>query len=812
MRPHILLLSLFLFFACQKEATVSDNVLEQLPNDAGFFLNIHDVSSFLSETTNSNFINEAKGLPLIDAVKQSLPVLKLLQGENEVLVGYYSLTKDQTDFVLVCKDQDSLMDVSEQKDKTVETLQYEGHTITKYTFAGQELFSGSKRDYRFVSSSSMLLENILRAPTTYTHDKALVRLYNAPNSEKPATFLIHPEISKLTAKPYFKVPPKSIFSDWTSLDFTANQNQASFSGVAMLSDSVPQFLNLFQNTKALASKTPKYAPLEAQAILAYTFDDPSRFKENQNTFFDRLATKDTLFNTIEELGVIYFNNERIVVLESFGPAQLVEYFQQGTNSQGNNIFNVAEPDIINTAFAPLVQDFESNFATFIDNALILASKRESLLGLLRSYATGATYVQSPAYRLFSEQMANESSLLFLADKKGADFLAEDIFSEAYAKLWQGVDLNEHAFVGQVVMDNGFAHTNLLMGEGPAEQKKNTVSPVFSLELETDLIFDPVFVKNHRTNAYEIVVQDRDNVLYLISTDGKVLWKKALDGPVRGKIHQVDIYKNGKLQLAFCTSNRFLILDRNGEIVKPFDKTFEGGNLNALAVFDYENNKEYRFVITQGKKVFMYNRSFQIVDGFTFTDAPSAIVQAPQHFRLNNKDYLLFPLEDGMVKILHRVGRDRITINDKIKTSGNEWFLYKNKFSTTTAEGTLVQIDTKGKLSRTNFNLGQNHGIYATSKTLALMDDNVLSIRGKKVTLELGVYSLPKIFYINDKIYVSVTDIQNQKIYLFDSQAKPISGFPTIGSSLIDLMDMDLDKKLELVAKDQDNSIVVYKIN
>ncbi|MEL6485448.1 MAG: ribonuclease HII, partial [Bacteroidota bacterium] len=335
---------------------------------------------------------------------------------------------------------------------------------------------------------------------------------------------------------------------------------------------------------------------------------------------------------------------------------------------------------------------------------------------------------------------------------------------------------------------------------------------FSLELETDLIFDPVFVKNHRTNAYEIVVQDQDNVLYLISTEGKVLWKKTLDGPIRGKIHQVDIYKNGKLQLAFCTSNQFLILDRNGEVVKPFDKTFEGGNLNALAVFDYENNKDYRFVITQGKKVFMYNRIFQIVDGFKFTEAPSAIVQAPQHFRLSNKDYLLFPLENGSIKILHRVGRDRITISDKIKTSGNEWFLYKNKFSTTSSQGILVQIDTKGKLSRTNLNLGQNHGMYATSKTLAIMDDNTLSIRGKKVTLELGVYSPPKIFYINDKIYVSVTDVQNQKIYLFDSQAKPISGFPVIGSSLIDLMDMDGDKKLELVAKDQDNSIVVYKIN
>ena len=103
-------------------------------------------------------------------------------------------------------------------------------------------------------------------------------------------------------------------------------------------------------------------------------------------------------------------------------------------------------------------------------------------------------------------------------------------------------------------------------------------------------------------------------------------------------------------------------------------------------------------------------------------------------------------------------------------------------------------------------------MYATSKTLALMNDNVLSIKGKKVELELGVYSQPQIFYIYDKIYVSVTDIQNQKIYLFDSQAKPIRNFPVFGNSVIDMVDMENDRKLELVAKDQENSLIVYKMN
>ena len=125
---------------------------------------------------------------------------------------------------------------------------------------------------------------------------------------------------------------------------------------------------------------------------------------------------------------------------------------------------------------------------------------------------------------------------------------------------------------------------------------------------------------------------------------------------------------------------------------------------------------------------------------------------------------------------------------------------------------LYQIDTKGKLTKTNFNLNKNHGLYTTSKTLALMNENTLSIKGKKVELEIGVFTSPKIFYLYDKIYVSVTDIQSQKIYLFDSQAKPIANFPVYGNSLIDLVDMDGDKKLELVAKDQENSLIVYKMN
>lgn len=79
-------------------------------------------------------------------------------------------------------------------------------------------------------------------------------------------------------------------------------------------------------------------------------------------------------------------------------------------------------------------------------------------------------------------------------------------------------------------------------------------------------------------------------------------------------------------------------------------------------------------------------------------------------------------------------------------------------------------------------------------------------------MDYGVYTSPRIFYIYDKIYVGLTDLQSHRTYLFDSNADPIPGFPVLGNGLPELGDMDNDQKLELVIKNQDNSLVVYRLN
>ena len=165
-----------------------------------------------------------------------------------------------------------------------------------------------------------------------------------------------------------------------------------------------------------------------------------------------------------------------------------------------------------------------------------------------------------------------------------------------------------------------------------------------------------------------------------------------------------------------------------------------------------------------------------------------------------------------MKILNRRGESRIKVNERISFSGNPIFYYNNLFTTTSKTGALVQVNLKGQVSNQSLNLINDHYIDATSKTLALISENKLTIKQRTQELDFGNYTQPKIFYINDKIYVTLTDLQAQKIHLFDSQSREISNFPVYGNSTLTLDNLDKDRELEFVAKGENNSVVFYQIN
>ncbi|MEE9362782.1 MAG: ribonuclease HII [Cellulophaga sp.] len=820
MKFKIIFVLIFLFISCSKEEKTASTLLNFAPENASIIIKINNQGEFLDGLKINDFIKTQEKKTIYNSILKKTKSIDYSTSETQSLLAFSELGKDNYEFTYVTRLNSGLKKLDSIK-KIVEIVFFENTNYTKYLLTEIDstvVYTINFDNTIILSSSSKIIEDLIRNPKGIEPTKKLGKLYQVSNETKPASIFINMKNSNSLVSTLLKDKDNTLsnFSDWVSLDMALQEESVRFSGISTANDSLKNYIDLFKNIAPLPNTTASFAPEKTNAILSYTFDNYSIFAKNQKEYLNQEVVTDSIFNTVEEIGSIYFSTKKAIVLSTYGSELITEFLSNlktnATGFQGSEIIALSKNDFLNTYFNPLIQDFSANYYTVINNSFIFSSDIKSLQTIIHNYKSGSTFDKTAYYKTAKKSIAEESNILFISNAKGITHLIKGSFLESIYDDFKKSKLSDYVFASQIVTDANFYHSNFSIQKVKKERISNTITSLFNVHLESDIATEPQFITNHKTYEKEIIVQDIDNTLYLISNKGHILWKKELNGTIQGKITQVDLYKNGKLQLAFTTDSQFLILDRNGEEVAPFSMNFDGGNLNALAVFDYNEERDYRFIITQGSKISMYDTKGEIVDGFTYTTAKSSVIAAPKHFRIAEKDYITFKLENGDLKILHRTGKTRVKVKNTIDFSKNEIYIYKNQFTVTDKKGILHQINSNGKSTTVNLNLNENHGIDATNKTLAIMNSNILSIKGKKVTLEISVYSKPQIFYLRDKIYVSVTDLQNQKIYLFDSNAKPIPNFPVFGASLIDMVDMDNDKSLELVVKDLNNSLVVYRIN
>jgi hypothetical protein len=346
--------------------------------------------------------------------------------------------------------------------------------------------------------------------------------------------------------------------------------------------------------------------------------------------------------------------------------------------------------------------------------------------------------------------------------------------------------------------------------GNSIQSPGGITQLFSLAVDQKLQSVPQFFSNHKTGGQDVAVQDVSNTLYLISESGKVLWTKKLSGPILGAIHEVDLLRNGKKQLAFTTKNAFYVLDRNGKPVGPFPVNFRDAVTQPLAVFDYDNNRKYRFVVVQGKNLIMYDSKAQMVKGFAFKSGSSTIVLPPQHIRMGNKDYIVIAQENGTLNILNRVGATRIKVGKKFDFSDIPIAEEANHFVVITKDNRKESIDQNGKITSQQLEVSEAYYFSVNGSTKVTLDDNKLRINGKLVELPFGIYSKPSTF-LNRETYISVTETQENKVFVFNKAGILLPGFPVYGTSSIDMGASSQKGKTIFVVQGSSKEVLLYSL-
>ena len=688
----------------------------------------------------------------------------------------------------------------------------------------QKVFNAKIQNINIYSSSKLVLENSIRNIKNKKRgiqDNSFYKLAGLSDDNAPLSIYLHHDFV-VFLKDFF--PETDLFpymgNSWFYFDFNTKKNPFTLDGVSFINDSIPDELSFLKDLKSKRLASSEYVPQNFDSYLALSISDYNTLEDNfkkysryKNTPLNQI--KFDLLSTVDEIAWLKYNSNQAVYLhlnnEENIPKGLFSNTGSKYNFRGISIKDQSLPEDFLSFLNSFGEPFNPSQVAKVDDFLIYTSKKAFLKQLIGAKLDGNTLHKDFNFKSLLEDLADNSSYLWVGNTSNLKNKWKKNSSKKMA--WDNIKLNKYPLiVTQGISENNFVQSRFTFQKDNPKQEKNSVINQYSFSLDAPLSRKPQWIKNHRNKTMDIVVQDLNNVMYLFSNTGTLFWKKQLTGQIVGEIRQVDLYKNRRLQMAFRTADRFMILDRNGKIVPPFDKKIPSEKPHHLAVFDYDLNRNYRFLLSHGKKIEMYDNRGKIVSGFKLKNLKKPLENPPRHIRFGNKDYIVLKDIEGQIQILNRQGKDRIQLKQSANSSSNDVFEYRNTFTTTTKDGNLLQIDTKGNLIQSLLGLRSGHRVDMTTKSLVTFSENKLVIKGIPVILPFGNYTSPKIHYINNIIYITITDLDSQKVYAFYSNGKPVGGFPVYGSSAVSLSNADNDKALEMVVQSEAEGMLIYQIN
>ena len=819
MRFILFLLGLLIFTSCDTSVKKAPNLLDCVPQNSFAAFQLNDQNMLENALTNLPFLTEIIALDtsLNEDIKTIIPPVfssKALlcftpEGKSEIALS----------FIYKINPSDSLPELSG------DPFLYNNTTIRVSQKNQRKIYSTTLKGLQIISTSQLVLENSIRNIQNKRpgiQNQSFFDLAEISDDNAPMSVLLHRDFNTVLHSFFPETPLfPSLGNHWFSFDFNTKKDPFTLDGVSFINDSLPDELSLLKGLNPQRLVSSAFVPQNFDGFLALAVDDYKTLEDNFKQFsrfkniplpeinFDPLSAIDEIaWLNLQDNKALFFhltNNENINPI-------LFSNSESKGSYRGLELFNQKLPQDLLALIEVYGTPINPKWGVQLEEFLIFTENETFLKQIIGAHLDGKTLANDLNFKNLKEDLADNSTFLWLGRTKNLIPLWNKNLDDS-KDAWKKINLKKYPLLAlQGVSESGFIQTRFTAQNNDLEENKRGVSNQYSFSLDAPVSRAPQWIKNHRNKTMDIVVQDQNNMLYLFSNTGTLFWKKQLSSAIVGEIYQVDLYKNRRLQMAFQTADRFMILDRNGKTVAPFNIKVSDETPKQFAVFDYDLNRNYRFLLSQGKQLQMFDNRGKKVAGFQLKKLKQPLQNPPKHIRMGTKDYIILQKIDGKVRILNRQGKDRVVLKSNANTSNNPVFAYRNTFASTNKDGNLIQIDTKGNLTESTLNLRPGHTVDMTSKSLVSFSENTLLIKGIPVELPFGNYTAPKIHYINNTIYVTLTDLDTQKVYAFYSNGTSVNGFPVYGNSKVALTNADDDKALEMVVQSEEDSFLIYQIN
>ena len=760
-----------IFWSCNITENKSKDIKNFIPVNSSVIIKIDNLGKFKSDIKNNKLLDDLSKSDLKYNFKKQIKLINNFQDESQIII---CLNENEKIFTIITKDSSNNHDLHFRK----------------------------IGDVNIFSNSSSTIKSIKeQANTEYNK-------YNKTfNTSSSFGIILNKNLSKNLINSTFNFKDLNLKNN---LGFVVNvfNDKILLNGLSYVDDSTKISNNIFDGLTSTKLKNYEIVPKNVSRLKSFNLSSYSNYKKNsklEDLKEDRLSS--IINENLIEYSELILNEDQLFIIRLKDIQLFKDYLSENNNIKSTHRnFNIYDNTFLDYKLTNSVikYNYKKKILVF-KNHIVFSDNETTLIEFINENLKGNTLQEDSS---FNNSLTEISSFNTLNNNyfTNSDY---NFFKELNI-LNSKNDFTENSF--QLVQDNEIIHFNAIISKAKASKNNLKISKQFEVEIDEEILMNPHFIKNYATKKLDIVVQDKKNNLYLISNKGSVVWKRKIGQPILGKISQIDLYKNGRLQLIFNTKNKVFVLDRNGKEVKPFPKSFNDDITQPISIFDYDKNKNYRILVTQGKELLLYDKNGKKVNGFKYSRSNSKITSSPKHFRILNKDFIVFKTGKKL-KILNRRGRERIKLKDEVVLSNENIFKLDNKLITITNDQKLVEIDISGTVSLSNLlnskNLKLNTDNY---NNIIILDENKMRLNSSYVDLPFSNYNTPKLTKINNNLFVSLFDSQNNKSYLFNKNLQPNSSFPIYSLIPTEFGDMNNDKKIHVIASKITKTISIYTID
>jgi len=862
-KHHLFLIALLFIFSCQEKKQMQRDSLHAIPIDAALVFVIDNIESSIEAIDNNDIWHMLKKEALknndfhqiIDlnwslnkyasTLPSKNPIYLSLHPTGSESVGWLSITstKNQTNNI-------QLLELALENFAEIKTSNYSHTLIHQILLNHQSFYYSITNGLLITSKEKILIEDAIRQLKTkinLTQSSAFNSLNKTSNKSDDFNLYVSTKnFDKISHS--FMLNPSGFndYAEWMQWDVELTNKGALLSGMSIGYDSLAQSLRAFESNEGHRVIATSSLPSNTAIFISKCFENFKQYnrkrlknliKNHQKTSYQKLINQFNK-NVIETFESWIDNEFTFFMVKNgalFSEALSIhiandEITNNYLNSNADSIINYRQFDIYDWpelkgfyAILGYTNASKNTYAVSINEQLIISESLALIKGIINDYLSGKTLVKSKKYNNCIDELGSKSNILIYLQNPAVLELSNLFFKPDFIEFISG-NKSILSKLGAIAVQFNTKENHCYSNAYLLSQKEEIANArtIWSQQIEHEVSSKINLVKNHYSNEQEILVQDIKGNIHLISADGKTLWTRNIPQLILGEVHQIDKYKNNKLQLLFNTKSKLYLIDRNGEDIKGFPINLKEESTLPLSLFDYEKNKSYRILVSCANKYYMYDKNGKIVDGWKLNATKTDAKHSAKHFVVSNKDYIILTEENGTLHLLNRRGEQRLEIDKKIDFSDNPPQVL---FGQSLADTRIIVIDKEGVQQNIlfdgsidyslQFDYEDNIEYHYENNHQILIEGNRMKVNGINMDATYNLASKQLDFseslIFNKQIYLSFTDKENNEAYLIVEPDQIADGFPVHGKSLAKISDIDLDGKLNLIVLGESGMLYNYSV-